>query len=250
MAELRDLAEFEYKRHTLTPLEHRQVRRRIRFGWFYDLVEGAPVSSQHMTLLSESCIVRFVDGIRYPKKGEVDMTIKKRLTWFVGVAAALLVAVLIACAGCAPKDHTMTFSGWIFENLDEDEFRDGFEEYNCTDITKNEDGSWSITMPGDEYERYVADLKEGMQKTFDKLVESEDWPNVAAVESNEDYSEVTITLKTDIETLMDMFAPVAVGLSASIYQQACDLPVSCHIVTLGADGTQLNEVTYPSAASE
>ena len=176
------------------------------------------------------------------------MTIKKKMAWLAGVAAVLMAFVFMACVGCAPKDRTITYPSWMSELSDDDELRASFEENGCTDITKNEDGTWTVTMSGDRYEEYVAELREGMQKTFDKLTDSEDWPNIASVESDEDYSEVTITLKTDEETLTDVFAPVAVGLSACVYQQVCDLPVSCHIVTLGASGTQLSEVTYPQAA--
>ena len=85
---------------------------------------------------------------------------------------------------------------------------------------------------------------------FDKLVDSESYPNIASVESDDDYSEVKITLKTDKATLMDALAPIAIGATANMYQQTCDLPVSCHIVTVGPDGAQLSEVTYPAAASE
>ena len=177
------------------------------------------------------------------------MTLKKSLSWIVGVAA-LLVVVLIGCAGCAPKDHTITYSGWMFQILDEEDLRESFEEQGCTDVTKNEDGSLTLTIPGDRYEEYVAYLRQSMQDIFDKLADSEDYPNIASVESDEDYSEVTITLKTDKGTLVDALAPIAIGATANMYQQTCDLPVSCHIVTLGADGTQLGETTYPSASSE
>ena len=85
---------------------------------------------------------------------------------------------------------------------------------------------------------------------FGKIVDSESYPNIATVESDEDYSEVTITLETDKETLMDALAPIAIGATANMYQQTCDLPVSCHIVTLAPDGAQLSETTYPAAASE
>ena len=177
------------------------------------------------------------------------MTIKKNLAWLAGVAA---MALMFALVGCAPakQDHTVTYSGWLFEILDEDDLQESFEEKGCTDITKNEDGSLTLTIPGERYDEYVAELRQSMQDIFDKLADSESYPNIATVESDEEYSEVTIALETDKETLMDALAPIAIGATANMYQQTCDLPVSCHIVTLAPDGAQLSETTYPAAASE
>ena len=177
------------------------------------------------------------------------MTIKKNLAWLAGVAALVLMLALVGCSP-AQQDHTVTYSGWMLAGTDDDDVRASFEEKGCTGITKNEDGSWTVTMPGERYEAYVAECRDAVQKILDELAYSEDWPNVGGVEYDEDFSEVTITLKTGEETLSDIFAPVAVGLSACVYQEACDLPVSCHIVTVAPDGAQLSETTYPAAASE
>ena len=178
------------------------------------------------------------------------MTNKKKLALLVGLVATVMAIVLAGCSAFAPKDHKITYSGWLFEMQDEDNLRESFEEKGCTDITKNEDGSVTLTIPGDRYEEYVADLRQGMQDMFDNYSDSEDYPNIATIESDVDYTEVTITLETDKETLMDALLPIAIGAAANMYQQTCDLPVSCHIVTLGANGTQLAEVTYPLADGE
>ena len=174
------------------------------------------------------------------------MTTNRKLAVFVGIAAALLLAAIVGLAVLALTDRTITYDAWMFEGTDDADVRASFDEQGCTSATKNDDGSWTVVMPPDKYEAYVTECKDSVQKILDELVESEDWPNIADVEYDGNYSEVTITLKTDELELTDVFAPVAVGLSACVYQEALGQSASCHIVTLGANGTQLSEVTYPS----
>ena len=178
------------------------------------------------------------------------MTTNRKLAWFVGIAAALLVAALVGLAALALTDRTITYDAWLFEGTDDADVRASFDEQGCTSAVKNEDGSWTVVMPPDKYEEYVTECKDSVQKILDELVESEDWPNIADVTYDKDFTEVTITLRTDELELTDVFAPVAVGLSAFVYQEARGLPASCHIVTMGASGSQLSEVTYPQAAAE
>ena len=176
------------------------------------------------------------------------MTTNRKLALFVGIAAALLVAAIVGLAVLTLTDRTITYDAWLFEGTDDADVRASFEEEGCTSATKNGDGSWTVTMPPDKYEAFVTECRDSVQKILDGLVESEDWPNIADVTYDKDFTEVTITLRTDELELTDVFAPVSVGLSACVYQEACGLPASCHIVTLGASGSQLSEVTYPTSA--
>lgn len=147
-----------------------------------------------------------------------------------------------------PETVTITYPRGYFETDKTDaEARAYLEEKGYTNVTKNDDGSWSVTMPADVYDAYIAALDEGLRETVDALKDSEDWPNIASTEHNEDYTEVTITLKTDKMTLTDQFAPMSVGIPISALQEASGGAAYCHITIKGSDGSVLKETTYPEA---
>lgn len=85
------------------------------------------------------------------------------------------------------------------------------------------------------------ELKQGHVngKLVGLFFDSDSWPNITNVKHNDDFTEFTITLKSESMTLFDAFAPMAVGLPTCMYQQALDAPMNCHIVIMCSDGSQL-----------
>lgn len=151
-------------------------------------------------------------------------------------------------AGNATETLTITYPGSFFEDDESDsEIRAFLEEKGYTNVTKNDDGSWTVTMPAEVYEAYIAALNEGLEETINALKDPESWPNIASIEHNEDYSEIVITLKTNKMTATDSFAPMSVGIPVCSLQEASGGIAKCHVVILGSDGTQLKETTYPEA---
>ena len=154
-------------------------------------------------------------------------------------------------AGDEAATRTITFPKSRFEDDESDaEIRAYLEDLGYDGITKNDDGSWTVTMPAEVYDAYIAALDEGLEETVNALKDADSWPNIASVEHNEDYSEITITLKTDSMTLTDSFAPMTVGIPICTLQEASGGVAGCHIVILGADGSQLKEANYPEAVED
>lgn len=77
------------------------------------------------------------------------------------------------------------------------------------------------------------------------MPDSSDYPNVAAVEYDDTFSTVTVTLHATSENLEDMFLPLVVGTPAYLYQSIAGQDVSTHVVVLGSDGSTLDGSVFP-----
>jgi len=141
---------------------------------------------------------------------------------------------------------TVTFPKIYFsEDKTADENVSSLEAMGCTGVTANEDGSYTATMSTDKYNELVDGMHDSVTTTFDGWAGSENYPNVATVEYDDQFASVTITLSTTTIGLQDMFDSYAAGLVACMYQQIAAQPVSCHVVVKSSAGDVLSDNTYP-----
>lgn len=178
----------------------------------------------------------------------------------IGCAAALTIA------GCATQNsgtttsetdehsaveeatvttRTVSFPAAYFEGQTEDEVRSSLEGEGVTDITANEDGSYSVTMSIDKYNELVDTLNANVKESLDGIPNSEDYPSITAIEYDETFSNVTLTSSAAELGLSEAFVGWAVGLSANMYQQIAGQPVNCTVTVLGPEGEVIQSGVYP-----
>ena len=189
-------------------------------------------------------------------------------------AGAAVAAIALSCtlcaglAGCATQNsgdvtndqdehsavekatiatRTVTFPAAFFEDTPAEDAQANLQEKGCTDIVANEDGSYTATMPLDKYNDLVDSLHDSTAEQLDEMPGSDDWPTITAVDYDDQFSEVTLTTSSSQIGLKEVFAPMAAGLAACIYQQFAGQPVSCAVSIVDQSGAELVSATYPDA---
>ena len=144
----------------------------------------------------------------------------------------------------------VTFPVYYFGEDTEEEATTTLEELGCTAITKNEDGSYTCTMPSDKYADLVDGMREVVVNSLEELPESEDFPNVDSVEYDDQFSQVTLHMSVYELGFDDIFTPYVPGMLAVMYQQIAAQPVHCSVNMVDPDGNDLGTMDFPEALEE
>ena len=91
-------------------------------------------------------------------------------------------------------------------------------------------------------ERVYADAK----AAIDDVASSGLHPHVTAVDYDEQFATVTVTLDTTNLSAVETLLPFAPGEIACGYQQVAGLPVQCDVILVGPDGSNLLETQFPN----
>lgn len=182
-----------------------------------------------------------------------------------GVAAVAL-SIVICLTGCATANsgtttsasdtnsavqggtittRTVTFPKIYFQDKSTDEITSGLESLGCTDVTPNDDGSYTATMPLDKYNEFVDKMHTQVKSTLDAMPNSDSFPNISSITYDEQFSNITINLSVNQLGLQDMFDGYGSALVAIMYQQIAGQPVKCNVTVVGSDGSTLASNVYP-----
>lgn len=146
--------------------------------------------------------------------------------------------------------RTVTFPAAFFEDESPEDVQSTLQEQGCTDIVVNDDGSYTATMLLDAYNRIVDSWHENVVDHLDGMPNSEDWPTITAIDYDDQFSNVTLTISSSQIGLNEAFAPLQVGIVACMYQQFAGQPVNCVVSIVDQSGAELSSVTYPDALEE
>lgn len=146
--------------------------------------------------------------------------------------------------------RTVTFPALFFQDTVAEDVQANLQEWGCTDIVANEDGSYTATMPIDKYNELVDSWHDSTAKQLDEMPNSETWSTITAVDYDEQFSKVTLTTSNSQVGLSEAFAPLQAGLIACIYQQFAGQPVSCVVSIVDQSGAELASTTYPDALDQ
>lgn len=186
-------------------------------------------------------------------------------------SAAVSCALCATLAGCATQNsgsvtkdsdensaveaatvttRTVTFPAAYFTDVAAEDVQSRMQEWGCTDVVANEDGSYSATMPIDKYNELVDSWHETTAKQLDEMPNSETWQTITAIDYDDQFSKVTLTTSNSQVGLKEMFAPLQVGLVACMYQQFAGQPVNCVVSIVDQSGAELSSSTYPDALTK
>ena len=185
--------------------------------------------------------------------------------------ALVLCALAVGLAGCTPASEggeraaqllqgasveadgsrQVSFPSALFTDMDEGEVASELEGWGCAEVSLSEDGgSYTATIDGEDYDQVVERARTKAQAAIDELGSSSAYPTVTAVDYDEQFSTVTITLEGTAASPDDTLLPYAPGVSSCIYQEIAGLPVSCTVILVGADGSELGTTVFPDVLLE
>lgn len=146
--------------------------------------------------------------------------------------------------------RTLTFPAAYFSDKTAEEVQAAMQEKGCTDVTANEDGSYTVTMPIGKYNELVDSTHEAVVEQFNSMPNSEDWPTITAVDYDDQFSTVKVTISSSQVSFQEAFAPLAVGVVSCMYQQIAGQPVSCTVSMVDQSGAELSSSVYPDVLDE
>ena len=107
---------------------------------------------------------------------------------------------------------------YIGEDVTQDELdakveqADGFKS-----ATLNADGSVTYVMTESCHKKLMQDMAQQLDSSLADMVGSEDYPNVTAIDSSDDYTKFTVTLSADSVTLQDSLMTLVFYMSGGLY---------------------------------
>lgn len=141
--------------------------------------------------------------------------------------------------------RTITFPEIYFGESTEDEAKATLADLGCTEIIANENGSYTATMPIDEYNAFVDALYDGTKEALDSIPNSDDYPSITEIEYDETFSTITMTSSASQLGLSEMFVNWTAGLCGCMYQQIAGQDVSCAVTVVDQDGSVIQGGMYP-----
>lgn len=110
----------------------------------------------------------------------------------------------------------------------------------------NADGSVTVTMTKAKYKEKLKEIADTIDDSFKEFVNGETTPYIKEITHNENFTAVTMKVdKDEYENTFD-FTPLAIGISASMYQAFTETEYHVEIsIVDAATGAVINSITYP-----
>lgn len=187
-----------------------------------------------------------------------------------GVVLASVLAVSLACVGCVEQpgnpvvspaeqehaaapaviapavDQTVTVPVVFFESAWESDPESVLDEFGATDVAQGDDGTYTATFTEQDYQAFIDRVYQDAKDAIDDLADSSVHPHVTAVDYDEQFATVTVTLDTTSLSAVETLLPYIPGEIACGYQQVAGLPVQCDVILVGPDGSNLLETVFPN----
>lgn len=113
-------------------------------------------------------------------------------------------------------DVTLTIPADYVEATTQEELDEAAKEYGYTAIL-NEDGSATYTMSKSQHKKMMEDFTSNIQESLDKMVGSEEYPNITSVTANSDFTAFTVTTKNEEPDLAESFSVMAFYMYGGMY---------------------------------
>lgn len=124
------------------------------------------------------------------------------------------------------------------ESLDETAKEKGFQS-----VTLNDDGSVTYVMTRTQHEELMSATREQIDAGITDMVESEDYPSITKIESNDDYSVFKVYLSTEDVSLSDSLSALLLYFYGGMYNSFNGTPVDDITVSFinGTTGAVIQE---------
>lgn len=114
-------------------------------------------------------------------------------------------------------DVVITIPADMVESSSPEEVTQAAEEAGVHSATLNEDGSVTYTMSKAQHQKLLEEIRASIQQSLNEMVGSEDYPNITAIEANDNFTEFTVTTSSSELSLSESFSVMAYYMYGGIY---------------------------------
>ena len=115
------------------------------------------------------------------------------------------------------------YYGFSFESQEE---ADAYaKEQGFKSATLGDDGSVTIVMSKSQHKKTMEELNKTIDEALQKMIGSEDYPNITAVEHNDNYTEIKVTTESEELSLNESFSTLAFYIYGGMYNSFNGTPV-------------------------
>ena len=121
-----------------------------------------------------------------------------------------------------PAEAAETY-GFNFESQEE---ADAYaKEQGFKSVTLGDDGSITIVMSKAQHKKTMEELNKTIDEALQEMIGSEDYPNITAVEHNDNYTEIKVTTESEELSLNESFSTLAFYIYGGMYNAFNGTPV-------------------------
>lgn len=119
---------------------------------------------------------------------------------------------------------TVTLSPDLAEGVTQEELDAERQKLGYVSATLNEDGSVTYVMTKKQHQKTLEELRKTIDRYFEEVSASEDYPGIDSISANEDMTEIIVTMNTKDMGLQETFAGYALLFYGKIYQAYLGTP--------------------------
>ena len=121
-----------------------------------------------------------------------------------------------------PADYAETY-GFTFKSQEE---ADSYaKEQGFKSVTLGDDSSVSLVMSKSQHKKMMDGLNKTIDEALQEMVGSEDYPNITAVEHNDNFTDIKVTTKSEELSLNESFSTLSFYLFGGMYNAFNGTPV-------------------------
>ena len=111
----------------------------------------------------------------------------------------------------------LTFPSDFVEAQTQEELDKLSKERGFKSITLNEDGSATYVMSKKQHQELLSEYRELINSSLNEMIGSEDYPNFTNIETNDNYTEFTITTKNTELDMVESFSVIGFYMYGGLY---------------------------------
>ena len=133
-------------------------------------------------------------------------------------------------------DVTVTLASSYAEGITQEELDATVAEKGFKSATLNDDGSVTYVMTRDQHAQLMEETRASIERSLSEIPNSEDYPNVTAVEHSDDFTSFSVTTTSSELTFKETLMTLSLYIFGGMYSNFNGTPVdNIHVDFINAD---------------
>lgn len=139
-------------------------------------------------------------------------------------------------------DVTVTLPAEFVGDATQEELDLMAEKVGVHSITLNEDGSATYVMSKEQHAKLLEETAQSIRTSLNEMVGSEDYPNITAIDANDDFTEFTVTTTSTELDMQEAFSVMGFYMYSGMYGIfSGEAPDNVHVDFVNADTGEVIE---------